>query len=114
MPFLNPARALGPAFVLNRWDGHWVAWAGPVAGGVGAALLHALVLGARRRARDKDSADGDSSSVHSDEDAYDDLDKQHHHHQQHKFPSAYATYRPTQAPQPAHLANPGGEFYLFP
>jgi len=24
MPSLNPSRALGPAFVMNKWDSHWV------------------------------------------------------------------------------------------
>ncbi|RVE51955.1 hypothetical protein evm_003421 [Chilo suppressalis] len=40
MPSLNPARALGPAFVLSRWEGHWVSWVGGLGGGCCSALLH--------------------------------------------------------------------------
>ncbi|KAL0901191.1 hypothetical protein ABMA27_006497 [Loxostege sticticalis] len=46
MPSLNPARSLGPSFVLSRWDSHWVCWVGGVGGGVGCALL--LEWGTRR------------------------------------------------------------------
>jgi MIP family channel proteins len=41
---LNPARALGPALVLNVWDGHWMYWIGPLLGGVAAGLLQDRVL----------------------------------------------------------------------
>jgi len=37
---LNPARALGPAFIANRWSLHWVYWVGPSLGAGCAALLH--------------------------------------------------------------------------
>lgn len=94
MPSLNPARALGPAFVLNRWEQQWVVWAGPAGGGAAGALLHALVLAARRPSS-PDSPEPDSSSVQSDEDAYDRLDKHKHHH--HGHTPAYSTYRPTAA-----------------
>ncbi|XP_041975585.1 neurogenic protein big brain [Aricia agestis] len=40
MPSLNPARALGPSFVLSRWEGHWVSWVGAVGGSVACAVLH--------------------------------------------------------------------------
>ncbi|CAH2050841.1 unnamed protein product, partial [Iphiclides podalirius] len=40
MPSLNPARSLGPSFVLSRWEGHWVSWVGGLGGGVASALLH--------------------------------------------------------------------------
>lgn len=79
MPNLNPARALGPAFVWDRWEQHWVQWLGPTAGGALAGLIYEFILSPRRQARHRradDSLDGgDSSSVQSDEDAYDDLDK---------------------------------------
>ncbi|KYN08869.1 PREDICTED: neurogenic protein big brain [Trachymyrmex cornetzi] len=89
-PFLNPARALGPAFVMNRWDNHWVYWVGPLSGGAIAALLHEYVLSSRKTKDSRDLDDGDNSSMRSDEDTYDDLDKPNGP----KFPSAYATYRP--------------------
>ncbi|XP_045508845.1 aquaporin AQPAe.a isoform X1 [Colias croceus] len=38
---MNPARSFGSALVANEWADHWVYWAGPVAGGVAAALLYA-------------------------------------------------------------------------
>ncbi|XP_024942632.1 neurogenic protein big brain isoform X2 [Cephus cinctus] len=89
-PFLNPARALGPAFVMNRWDNHWVYWVGPISGGAIAALLHEYVLNPRRTRDSRDVDDGDNSSMRSDEDPYDDLDKPVGP----KFPGGYATYRP--------------------
>ncbi|XP_059051173.1 neurogenic protein big brain isoform X2 [Achroia grisella] len=40
MPSLNPARSLGPSFVLSRWESHWVCWVGGIGGGIACALLH--------------------------------------------------------------------------
>ncbi|KAK7918987.1 hypothetical protein WMY93_010271 [Mugilogobius chulae] len=42
---LNPARAFGPAVIANYWAYHWVYWAGPIGGGVLAAILLRLILG---------------------------------------------------------------------
>ncbi|TSK14662.1 Aquaporin-8 [Bagarius yarrelli] len=42
---LNPARALGPALLAGYWDYHWVYWAGPIGGGLIAAVLVRLLLG---------------------------------------------------------------------
>ncbi|KAK2588511.1 hypothetical protein KPH14_001087 [Odynerus spinipes] len=89
-PFVNPARALGPAFVTNRWENHWVYWVGPISGGAVAALLHEYVLSSKRSKDSREIDDGDNSSMRSDEDTYDDLDKPSGP----KFPGAYATYRP--------------------
>ncbi|KOB73385.1 Aquaporin transporter, partial [Operophtera brumata] len=72
MPSLNPARSLGPSFVLSRWDGHWVCWVGGVGGGVLAALAHEWL---KRRPRG-------SSRASSPRDL-DELDKPafpHHHY----------------------------------
>ncbi|GJQ66964.1 bib [Trypoxylus dichotomus] len=92
MPYLNPARSLGPSFVLSRWDNHWVYWLGPLIGGAASGLIYEYILNPRRHRRCKNSGDGDSSSIHSDEDTYDDLDKP----AAPKFHgSTYNTYRPT-------------------
>ncbi|KFB39250.1 AGAP008767-PA-like protein [Anopheles sinensis] len=44
MPYLNPARSLGPSFVLNKWDNHWVYWIGPFVGSIIAGLIHQFVF----------------------------------------------------------------------
>jgi len=41
---MNPARSLGPSIVVGCWDNHWVYWAGPIMGGITAALLYQLVF----------------------------------------------------------------------
>lgn len=92
MPYLNPARSLGPSFVLSRWENHWVYWLGPAIGAVVSGLIYDFMLSSSRKSA-ADSLDGDSSSTHSDEDAYDDLDKPAP-----KFHgSTYNTYRPAPA-----------------
>lgn len=75
MPYLNPARSLGPSFVLNRWESHWVYWIGPILGGIVSGFTYEFVFNKRRGKKNKEPADAESSSMHSDEDAYDDLDK---------------------------------------
>lgn len=37
---MNPARSLGPAVWANRWDAHWVYWAGPLIGGILPAIFY--------------------------------------------------------------------------
>lgn len=44
---LNPARSLGPAVISNKWTYHWVYWAGPIVGGVVAALTYQKAFKAR-------------------------------------------------------------------
>lgn len=46
---LNPARSLGPAFVTNRWNSHWIYWVGPFGGGITAGLLYEYIFDPSRR-----------------------------------------------------------------
>jgi MIP family channel proteins len=41
---MNPSRAFGPALVTNHWQNHGVYWAGPLLGGVIAAVLYDRVF----------------------------------------------------------------------
>lgn len=75
MPFLNPARSLGLAFILNKWENHWVYFMGPMLGGIISGLTYEYIFNSNRIKRSKGSTDGDTSSIPSDEDNYDDLDK---------------------------------------
>ncbi|XP_065199544.1 neurogenic protein big brain-like [Planococcus citri] len=75
-PTQNPIRAFGPAFVTNRWDNQWVFWGGPCLGGVAADLVFRVIfITNRRKSRSEMSVDGDSASIHSEADTYDDLGK---------------------------------------
>lgn len=98
---MNPARALGLAFLNNKWEIHWVYWIGPLAGAIICSLLHEYVLTSQTNSKDsRDLDDGENSSLRSDEDNYDDLDKP----TVPKFSGAYATYRPVTG-APASLYN---------
>ncbi|KAK4321651.1 hypothetical protein Pmani_007565 [Petrolisthes manimaculis] len=56
---MNPARSLGPAFVKNKWDAHWVYWVGPLLGGTTAGLIYEYIFNPNRLPRSrKDSMDG--------------------------------------------------------
>lgn len=41
---MNPARSFGTALINENWNQHWVYWAGPILGGVCAALLYTQVF----------------------------------------------------------------------
>ena len=41
---VNPALALGQAFVANKFDMHWIFWAGPLIGGACAALIYLFLV----------------------------------------------------------------------
>ncbi|CAO1333608.1 unnamed protein product [Diamesa serratosioi] len=106
MPYLNPARSLGPSFVLNKWDNHWVYWIGPLVGGAVSGLLYEIIFNSKRKQMSaKDSEE--SSSINSEEDINYDIDIEKPNPMQPKFHgSTYNTYRagsagngPTSKPQ---------------
>ncbi|CAL4072730.1 unnamed protein product [Meganyctiphanes norvegica] len=41
---MNPARTFGPSVIFNSWANHWVYWAGPILGGIIAAVLYTFVF----------------------------------------------------------------------
>ncbi|CAH2102134.1 unnamed protein product [Euphydryas editha] len=89
MPSLNPARSLGPSFVLSRWESHWVCWVGGIGGGIACALLHEW--GTRRPSANSNSRASSPRDL-------DDLDKPafpSHHHYRHA-----PTYCSAAAPRP--------------
>ncbi|XP_077540188.1 lens fiber major intrinsic protein-like [Haemaphysalis longicornis] len=49
---MNPARSLGPAFVMNKWKNHWVYWFGPVAGGLLAGLIYEYIFDTQKTNRE--------------------------------------------------------------
>ncbi|XP_050314081.1 neurogenic protein big brain isoform X2 [Anthonomus grandis grandis] len=93
MPYLNPARALGPSFVLNKWDSHWIDWLGPMLGGLAAGLSYEYIFNPHRVKKVKKQREEEMSSMPSDDELnYDDVDKP----QPPKFHgSTYNTYRST-------------------
>ncbi|KAJ8980595.1 hypothetical protein NQ317_018723 [Molorchus minor] len=90
MPYLNPARSLGPSFVLNKWDNHWVYWLGPLLGGIASGLFYEYIFNQKRLKKVKETHEDESSSMNSDEiDNYGDLDKP----EPPKFEATYSNYR---------------------
>lgn len=73
MPYLNPARSLGPSFVLNRWDNHWVYWLGPMVGGVCSGIVYKYVFNPKRAFKLNKDIENDSACI-SDDDTNSDLD----------------------------------------
>jgi MIP family channel proteins len=51
---MNPARSFGSNAVMGVWANHWVYWAGPILGGVAAALIYQLLLAAPAPGEKKD------------------------------------------------------------
>ena len=43
----NLFRSLGPTIINGCWSHHWVYWAGPIGGGVAAALIYQMLFKVR-------------------------------------------------------------------
>jgi Major intrinsic protein len=96
MPYLNPARSLGPSFVLSKWENHWIFWVGPMTGGAISGILFEIIFNSKKRRVDgKDSEE--SSSMNSEEDINYDLDIEKSNPMQPKFHGGnFNTYRSAQ------------------
>jgi glycerol uptake facilitator-like aquaporin len=44
---MNPARSFGPALIHGAWDVHWLYWAGPIVGGLLAAIAYVVIFGTK-------------------------------------------------------------------
>ncbi|GFT35580.1 neurogenic protein big brain [Nephila pilipes] len=70
---MNPARSLGPAFVSNTWTNHWIYWAGPVIGGLLAALIYEYIFDSPKKVfptvKDRDDSEKDVSEIKDDSDS---------------------------------------------
>lgn len=106
MPYLNPARSLGPSFVLSKWENHWIFWVGPMAGGAISGILFEIIFNSKkRRSHGKDSEE--SSSMNSDEDINYDLDLEKANPMQPKFHGGnFNTYRSAQGAGAKQMAQP--------
>lgn len=71
---MNPARSLGPAFVMNKWIDHWVYWFGPVAGGLLAGLIYEYIFDARKKSRALRQSLEDADKESNTDDDYEDPD----------------------------------------
>lgn len=71
---LNPARAIGPAFVSNKFDNHWVYWVGPILGGICGAFCFEYIFNIHKP-KSEESRDVENCSVRSDDDMIDDLER---------------------------------------
>lgn len=79
---LNPARALGSAFVSrspDRFDQHWVFWVGPLLGAITGAFAFEYIFNPRRKAFTFSSLRGphdlENVSIRSEDDMIDDLER---------------------------------------
>jgi len=75
---LNPARALGPAFVADAFEHHWVFWAGPMLGATCGAFCYTFIFNMNKPPRWRSRADKEPESLSvrsNDDDMLDDLER---------------------------------------
>lgn len=105
MPYLNPARSLGPSFVLSKWDNHWIFWVGPLTGGAISGIIFEMIFNSKKSGHNKDSEE--SSSMNSDEDINYDLDLEKANPMQPKFHGGnFNTYRSAQGGVQKQMGQP--------
>lgn len=93
MPYLNPARSLGPSFVLSKWDFQWIFWLGPLTGGALSGIIFETIFNTRKRHRSERDSE-ELSSMSSDEAINYDLDLEKPNPIQANFHGGkYNTYR---------------------
>ncbi|XP_054718612.1 neurogenic protein big brain-like [Uloborus diversus] len=71
---MNPARSLGPAFVMNTWTHHWVYWLGPAIGGLLAGLIYEYIFDSPPKKiiasnKDREDSERDVSETRDDSDS---------------------------------------------
>lgn len=71
---LNPARALGPAFVADAFAFHWVYWVGPILGAACGGFCYTFIFNIHKT-KWKKKKDVDNISMKSDDDMLDDLER---------------------------------------
>lgn len=71
---MNPARSLGPAFVMNKWVNHWVYWFGPMSGGLLAGLIYEYIFDTKKQARALRKTLEDADKESNTDDDYEDPD----------------------------------------
>lgn len=71
---MNPARSLGPAFVMNKWVDHWVYWFGPISGGLLAGLIYEYIFETKKQARALRKTLEDADKESNTDDDYEDPD----------------------------------------
>ncbi|KAL5282168.1 bib family protein [Megaselia abdita] len=65
MPYLNPARALGPSFVLKKWDNNLIYWCIPLVAGILSGIVQNILI--KTNNEKKCNAADDNLSIQSEE-----------------------------------------------
>lgn len=65
MPYLNPARSLGPSLVLRKLENQWLFCLGPLIGGLIAGVIFKIIFGVRKCEKNRRKDIEVASSVNS-------------------------------------------------